>query len=397
MDARLPRVAHVVDSPSKSTDHPVVSDKDTRLPIILRQHAADKFFEILTDRMPKEEASKQALELELQLYSGCKKKNVYKNNLLNKLTSLKTPRSSPVKVPVLRFDQMAERLEDLLIPESILLELGFPCLTQSQRVERLLEQEVECSRCRTPFIPDLYYQMEAPEECRYHHGRLQSIKNHKNRVYSCCHAEADGISCTTAPRHVYLSKQLCTEDLLVSTESDYLQASSQVDLLAIDGEMCHTERGLELCRLTAVSWDEERLLDVLIHPSSTIVDYNTRFSGLSAASFEPGAFNIIVPEGIDPRIFTMHELHSQVLPTLIGPHTFLVGHSLENDLFHLKLDHKRIIDTTILYPHNKGRPYRMALRDLSRVHLKQFVQEGSAGHDSYEDCVACLRLLKLKL
>lgn len=38
--------------------------------------------------------------------------------------------------------------------------------------------------------------------------------------------------------------------------------------------------------------------------------------------------------------------------------------SLENDLRALRLLHDQVIDTAIVFPHDKGAPYRRALRDM---------------------------------
>ena len=37
---------------------------------------------------------------------------------------------------------------------------------------------------------------------------------------------------------------------------------------------------------------------------------------------------------------------------------FIAGHGLENDLRHLKLIHDRVIDTSLVFPHFYGLPYR---------------------------------------
>jgi RNA exonuclease 1 len=37
---------------------------------------------------------------------------------------------------------------------------------------------------------------------------------------------------------------------------------------------------------------------------------------------------------------------------------------LENDLKSLRLIHRKVIDTAVLFPHPKGPPFRRALKDL---------------------------------
>lgn len=38
----------------------------------------------------------------------------------------------------------------------------------------------------------------------------------------------------------------------------------------------------------------------------------------------------------------------------------------------------------------------MSLRNLALGELSAFIQQGGNGHDSYEDCVTCVKLVKKK-
>ena len=73
----------------------------------------------------------------------------------------------------------------------------------------------------------------------------------------------------------------------------------------------------------------------------------------------------------------------------------LVGHSLENDLKALKIVHERVVDTSVLFPHPRGYPFRRGLRALAEEYLKISIQ-GGAGHDSAEDARAALLLVQEK-
>ena len=55
----------------------------------------------------------------------------------------------------------------------------------------------------------------------------------------------------------------------------------------------------------------------------------------------------------------------RALARLIGPDTYVVGHSLEGDLKALRLTHARCIDTAALYPHEKGLPFKQSLKTLA--------------------------------
>jgi len=69
--------------------------------------------------------------------------------------------------------------------------------------------------------------------------------------------------------------------------------------------------------------------------------------------------------------------------------------------------HPYIVDTSLIYNHSKGKPYKPSLKWLSMKYLKREIQKGQhinpstkkmePGHDSIEDAIACIDLVKLKL
>ncbi len=134
-----------------------------------------------------------------------------------------------------------------------------------------------------------------------------------------------------------------------------------VELAAIDCEMVTTAAGLELGRVSVVTNDLRVLLDTFVAPRNPIADYNTRYSGLTEEALR-GA----------PPLETVRE---QILQ-LIGANSVLAGHSLENDLQCLRLVHRRVADTSLLFPHTRGGSYKRALRDLAATYLGESIQEG---------------------
>ena len=83
------------------------------------------------------------------------------------------------------------------------------------------------------------------------------------------------------------------------------------------------------------------LMDELVRPERPITDYNTRFSGITAAMMA----------GVRT---TLAEARGR-LAALVPAEALLVGHALQNDLVALKLAHGRILDTALLYPHPRVR------------------------------------------
>lgn len=62
-----------------------------------------------------------------------------------------------------------------------------------------------------------------------------------------------------------------------------------------------------------------------------------------------------------------------------------------------QFSHELIVDTAILFPHKNRPPYRMSLKALALNYLYLTIQQGQNGHDSKEDCLTCIKLVKYYL
>lgn len=86
-----------------------------------------------------------------------------------------------------------------------------------------------------------------------------------------------------------------------------------------------------------------------------------------------------------------------LLLRLVSSETALIGHSLDSDLKAVRLLHSLCVDTSILYPHPRGYPFRNKLKYLAAKHLSLQIQRADAGHDSAEDARTAVALLALKM
>jgi RNA exonuclease 1 len=169
-----------------------------------------------------------------------------------------------------------------------------------------------------------------------------------------------------------------------STADQQGSITSGRTVYAIDCEMVLTvDDKYSLARISVVDWSGKTVLDELVKPSLAIKNYYTQFSGMTKAI-------------LDPIQTTLSEIQSKLLD-LLTTQTILLGHSLESDLCAMKLTHPFIIDTSLIYPHPRGPPLRSSLKFLSQKYLRRDIQQQDLkGHDSVEDALAVLDLVKLK-
>lgn len=160
----------------------------------------------------------------------------------------------------------------------------------------------------------------------------------------------------------------------------------KVKVIALDCEMVRTETALELARVSLVNLSGDILYDAFVKPLRPVTDYLTQYSGITANTLE------------DIQL-TMEQARDEVLK-LVKKDTILCGHSLENDLRALNIIHKRVIDTSILFPHNAP-SRKWSLKSLAQRYLRQSIQSVTSrqqkGHDSVEDARAALFLAREKV
>ncbi|XP_055711731.1 uncharacterized protein LOC129806907 isoform X3 [Phlebotomus papatasi] len=246
-------------------------------------------------------------------------------------------------------------------------------------------EEKRCCRCGRGFFVTVDGEYLTHEACVFHWGKLQRVDCLPfGRVeFSCCGGDAGSRGCTTNRLHVWYGLQTGLNgpfEGFVATRTGASDGKHQI--FGLDCEMCFTGRGLELCKVSVVASDGRLLYERLVKPECQIVDYNTRFSGISEQDFTARGQNIR----------TLKEVQQDLLK-MIGAEAILVGHGLENDLRALKIIHRNIIDTSVVFPHTSGLPFRRSLKSLAKTFLKRDIQTAATGHDSLEDSRACIELM----
>ena len=56
-----------------------------------------------------------------------------------------------------------------------------------------------------------------------------------------------------------------------------------------------------------------------------------------------------------------------------------------------------VIDTSLVFPHYYGMPFRRSLKSIVHSYLKREIQAENCGHDSYEDARSCVELMLWKV
>jgi DNA polymerase III epsilon subunit-like protein len=269
-----------------------------------------------------------------------------------------------------------------------------------------------CDRCGTRFqvFPgrDDSGRLTSGGACRYHWARAPR-SGRSEASHPCCNKAEGSEGCSMAEAHVFAVKD--RKRLASILQFEHTPATTDVrpvQPVSFDCEMGYTTLGMEVIRVTAVSWPKGKLLlDVLVRTYGEILDLNTRFSGVTKSAYgnampyesgapKPGMGEHLNGNGL--RKVDSPAAARKLLFDLISPETPLIGHAIENDLNVVRLIHPFVVDTVLLYPHPRGLPVRFGLKMLSQKYLGRGIQmAGEAGHDSKEDAVATGDLVTKKV
>ncbi|NXQ79749.1 REXO1 exonuclease, partial [Nyctibius grandis] len=426
------RIAHVPSLQSASLQRPVIpTEFGAKVPTNIRQRYLNLFIdECLKFCSSSQEAFDKALSEEKVAYERSTSRNIYLNvavNTLKKLRSLvpnspsstnktsnkkvvsheavlggklaaKTSftlnRSGSLRAEDLTGAALYRRLKEYLMTEEQLKENGYPmphpekpgrAVLFTAEEKKTLDSSCRiCCRCGTEYMVSASGNCIRKEECVHHWGRLrkQRVPGGWETHYSCCSGAVGSPGCQVAKQHVHDGRKESL-DGFVKTFEKLPTTDGYPGIYALDCEMCYTKQGLELTRVTVINSDLKVVYDTFVKPDTKVVDYNTRFSG-------------VTKEDLENTSITLRDVQA-VLLNMFSADTILIGHSLESDLFALKLIHGTVVDTAIVFPHRLGLPYKRALRTLMADYLKRIIQDNVEGHDSSEDARACMELMVWKI
>ncbi|KAK7068614.1 RNA exonuclease 1 [Halocaridina rubra] len=241
-----------------------------------------------------------------------------------------------------------------------------------------------CDRCSVLYTVDKWGFPLSVGPCVHHWGRAYKRRGYAGweSRYSCCGGDLESDGCSQATTHVsqnFNPDQLRGYVRTLPKDIEDIKAG----VYALDCEMCYTTNGNELTRVTVIDAEGKTVYEKLVKPDNPIVDYNTRFSGITESDME------------DVKT-TLRDVQASLL-TRFSDKTILIGHSLESDFQALKLIHETVVDTSVVFPHKMGAPYKRALKNLASEYLKKIIQNDVSGHDSAEDAITCMHLMQWRI
>lgn len=432
------RTAHVPNV--KNLKRPTIpAEYGSKVPISVRQRYLNTIIdECLPLYQKEEDAFKRGLEEELSVYKRASNKNVYLNVACNTIKRLRTEIaefcSSPTKPtspqkmsheamlggknatkttytlnrsggsyrgPMENFkgSDLYNRLSRYILTEEQLQENGYPrpdpenssaakvytTSQQEQNSAKLKTYEKICVRCGKRFMvyPNGTYAHK--EECIHHWGKAwkKKIAGYIETRYTCCQGDLGAEGCQVAKYHVHESNKWENRMGFLRTLPCSPVPDGDYGVYAMDCEMVYTQGGQELARVTVTDCENNSVYETLVRPDRKVIDYNTRFSGITA-------------EDMDGVTTTIRDVQA-VLLSLFTEKTILIGHSLESDLVAVKIIHDTVVDTAVVFPHRLGPPYKRALKTLMAEYLKKIIQDDVGGHDSQEDAISCMELMQWRV
>ncbi|KAJ0108557.1 rna exonuclease [Diaporthe amygdali] len=179
---------------------------------------------------------------------------------------------------------------------------------------------------------------EPQQVCKYHDGRFNG------RIWTCCRSRPYDQPCKAATEHepaTYEPGELerLYRYYITPAVSPF---SPMCHAVAIDCEMGTGMTHDSLCiRVSVIDYfTAEVLIDKLVFPDEPLLNYNTRFSGVTYGQMNRA-------RSLGDCFFGIAEAREAIWQ-FVGPDTIVVAHSGQNDLTSLRWLHKNIVDTQLV-------------------------------------------------
>ncbi|XP_033946219.1 RNA exonuclease 1 homolog isoform X2 [Pseudochaenichthys georgianus] len=308
----------------------------------------------------------------------------------NEVNSPKSKGNIPLNLKFKGNDDTAlyESLKEYVLSEETLVESNFPVQHPEKPGCAVLFADNKkghadplkriCCRCGATYSVSQTGKHIRKEECNYHYGKgvTNKVPGGVETRYSCCEGVMGAPGCQVFKLHVH---DFISMDGFVSTVPRCPSDTSCPGVYSLDCEMCYTIHGLELSRVTVVNCNLQVVYDAFVRPDYEVIDYNTRFSGISE-------------EDLKGNHTSLREVQETLL-SFISTDTILIGHGMETDHYALKLLHGTVVDTSVVFPHRLGLPHKLTLNKLTADYLRRIIQESVCGHDTADDAAACMELM----
>ncbi|KAJ9594184.1 hypothetical protein L9F63_014344, partial [Diploptera punctata] len=422
----MKRLAHKL--PAIPARGPLIS-RGGRIGIVVRQKYLDALINEHKKILPHGDANHKALEAESKIFDNSSTRSVYTSRITSLISRIRkeintsnqsvvgdantdvishsvffggpseTKVSSSIiqNSPAIKNEMLYSQLCKYLLTKEQLVENGFPRPHPHDKTAAVVKfndfynkSQVSgdmrtCCRCWKNYTVDKNGFQIGDDTCKYHYGRIYTIRqnNSCDRLYNCCGGDIETQGCAGNSYHVSNGFDNELKGFLRTLAVDEEPEDGDYGVYAIDCEMCYTTKGIELTRITIIDRSMNVAYEKFVIPEHPILDYNTRFSGITEQSLE----------GVTTTIYDVQA----VLLSMINDKTILIGHGLENDLKVLRLIHDTVVDTSVVFPHKYGLPKKKRLKTLCREFLNKIIQENEGGHDSAEDARACMELMKWKI
>ena len=166
--------------------------------------------------------------------------------------------------------------------------------------------------------------------------RLRLVSGRVDGSWECCKQAIGGKNCAEEKNHDSLISQcfrdqslvVATKNLTVNGSSGPSAAAAVHKVFALDCEMVNTTRGKELARVTSLNFKGETSYETLVRPRVTILDYNTKYSGITEEMLR----------GVTTSLKDVQES----LVQQVSANDIIIGHSVDNDLRCLHLEHRKV-------------------------------------------------------